>query len=117
MRTNLLLICLGLGIFLSWAGGRLAAASNVETMPSWAFEPPICVIVIDGGSDASSNLAYVWNTSNRTVRATVSCYASGFPETQRLPDQVFTLAPGQRAFVGGTVSNGTRYSYYVVGAQ
>lgn len=77
-----------------------------------------CRIVFEK-TDGSSLLAYVVNNNQaQTIQVTVSCTEDTFPHPQRrLPDQVHVLAPGQRAFCGGTVSNGSKYTYAVVGAQ
>jgi hypothetical protein len=77
-----------------------------------------CRIVLER-SDGSTMLAYVVNTNqSRTIQVTVACTETNFPNSpRRLPDQVHILAPGQRAFCGGTVSNRSTYTYTVVGAQ
>ena len=77
-----------------------------------------CRIVLER-SDGSTMLAYVVNTNpSRTIQVTVACTETTFPNPpRRLPDQVHILAPGQRAFCGGTISNRSTYTYTVVGAQ
>jgi hypothetical protein len=76
-----------------------------------------CRIELDK-SDGSTYLAYVKNTNTeKKVKVTVSVTETTKGSSRKLPDQVHSLAPGQRAFCGGTVSTGSTYTYTVTGAS
>lgn len=116
-RKMVLTIALALALGLSSVGGQKALAYTA-TATTCTNNLNDCRLVFEAAPDGSTTLGYVRNDSNsRTVRVTVACFASGFGRSERLPDQVYVLAPGERAFVGGTFSNGTRYSYSIVDVQ
>lgn len=113
MRVLALAATFVLAVFAGSPYGYIARASANASQVSTID----CTIVFER-TDGSSLNAYVWNANaTRRVRVTIATYASGFPRTERLPDQVYEAAPGERVFIGGTVANGTRFSYYVVGVQ
>ena len=111
---KLLFICLVLGLAPSCEIGRLAEASSAAA--TTAGDASVCRIYFER-LDGTSLLAKVWNTSNRTVRVTISCYATTPPFTERLPDQEYELGPGKTAVLGRTVDGATRYTHSVIGVE
>lgn len=105
MRTLILTLLLSAGALVTAPEARADAKSD-------------CKIEFDR-SDGSTQLAHVKNTNAaRAIQVTVSVtetFRNG--DSRRLSDMVYDLAPGQRAFCGGTVSGGSQYTYSVAGAS
>jgi hypothetical protein len=68
--------------------------------------------------ETNGQVAYIRNTNTgKKIRATVVVTEITNGKSRRLPDKIFVLAAGERAFCGGTKFNDSTYAFTVAGAS